>query len=341
MITNMKKNLVKVCLVLICTAFITVSAMAEARPIWVVAHACNSHKSLQNAIEDGACGVEIDVNTNKNNYKTSWSVNHDLGYQASGLSLEEYLNYPEMDKLSILFLDVKNDDKDFNYPTELVNYVHRILEKRYGKGNRPPYAIIYAYYKQFILDIQVPVKDEDGRTKMITTLEWLKNNLWENEGMNLAWECKESTRFNFSGYIDDIMQQMNNVGFPAYRHFMTHGYFESKWTSANGENVKSTLYAQQLRAEGKYCSRVGFWTCTRYKDAKWFIDPAINERNVLCDLVLVECRNDFILGDSKALKELTSIYFDPNGKDYKKYNKGRFRVANQSDVFYDPKMMGK
>lgn len=348
----MKKNFIKISLALICTTFITVNAMAEARPVWILGHACNAQRSLNAAINDGACGVEIDVMTDQEDCLTDWSVNHQKPYKGPKtrnflnfwlkkdneyLSLKEYLSLPDMNRINVLYLDVKVTDNSYNFPVALVKHVHSILESKYGKGH-VPYSIVYAFYETSAVKILMP---EIGST--YTVLDWLRDNLWENEGINFAWECKDEPREKgqFSGYISDIESLMKDHSFPAYKHAMCHGYLYSATTSADGENVKSTLKAQELRKEGKYCSRIGFWTCVNYSDAIWFIDPDYNQKGVQCDWLLVEGHNSFILGDGMALWKLHNSYFTPTGAMYKKYNKGRFRIANQSDVFYDSKMMGK
>ena len=125
----MKKNILKILSALACI-FLAFNASAQ-RPIWVVGHACNSQKCLADAIADGGNGVEIDINSNADSCRTAWSVNHDGGYLSLSVrnskndsqrrygeysdmryvSLEEYLNFPDMllcnVMLGLLLLQIK------------------------------------------------------------------------------------------------------------------------------------------------------------------------------------------------------------------------------------------
>ena len=62
----MKSNFLRIYTALICLCisfYSNAQSGSSARPVWVVAHACNSPQCLFDALEDGANGVEIDVAT--------------------------------------------------------------------------------------------------------------------------------------------------------------------------------------------------------------------------------------------------------------------------------------
>ncbi|MCQ2333478.1 MAG: hypothetical protein MJZ88_02560 [Paludibacteraceae bacterium] len=334
----MKNNILKICLIL-CTVLGTVKVMAE-RPIWVVGHACNSQRCLIKVLDEGGCGVEIDVFSDAANKDKAWSVNHGGGFRDSVYNakvnrgrdwldryvyLEEYLNLQETSRLSILWLDVKSPE----YLINLVQHVHKVLDKVYD-GKQPPYSIIYGVYKIDQLSAPIP----DGSNDLV--IDWLRDNLRSNEGINLAWEGKDKNQINGmgSGFIWEIEKLMNDHSFPTYKHFMTCGYFNSKRVHSNSVEPACILEAKKLRNEGKYCSRIGYWTCRTYKDAIWFIEPKWAGIQTECDLVLVECHNEFILGDHDALEYFVKYYFREDGCYYKKYNAHNTRIANQDDVFF-------
>lgn len=343
----MKSRILRFCLVLVCT-FFAIDANAQ-RPVWVVGHACNSHQCLIDALADGGCGVEIDVHTDEANKIKDWSVNHGLSFPyvekylsvaerksrndkqgRSGstkeyVSLEQYLRFPEMNRLSILWLDVKTGE----YLVELVQHVHAVLKDVYPDGNIP-YSIIYGAYSVDVLE-----KPINGSSYL--AIDWLRDNLYENEGINLAWEGKDKKQVNKmgSGFFNEIEDLMTSHSFPVRQHFMTCGYFHSPSVHWNSIETTNILQAKQMRSEGRYCSRIGYWTCGWYSDAIWFIEPRWKNIQTECDLVLVECRNEFGgPGDKGALRKLVDYYFTPGGYYYSKYNNYRTRIADQTDVFY-------
>lgn len=343
----MKNNLIKICAILFCSAFLSIDAMAEARPVWVVGHACNSHRCLQDMLADGGCGVEIDVNSDIKHRFTDWSINHDGGYVNDSTraswntrrdaldhyaSLEEYLNFAEMDNISILWLDVKTGD----YVVELMQHVHKILEKKYKGKNKQPYSIIYGLYK--IDHLETPI------TPNCLAVDMLRDSLWDKEGINFAWEGKARNRKYGSGTLDDIGKVLSNHNFPPHKHFMASGWFNSTTVTRGGQEVTAIKAARKLRKEKKYCSRVGFWSCGYYSHAIWALSPAWTKGvvDIACDLVLVECRNEFKWPDDhRSLKKLVDNYFKTDGYYYKTYNGDRDRIAKQTDKFYDPGMLGQ
>ena len=216
----MKSIITRICLVLICT-FFAIEVNAE-RPVWVVGHACNSRQCLINVLADGGCGVEIDVHTDEANKNKDWSVNHGLkfpyvetylseddrksknkrqgrtGTTTEYVSLKQYLKFSEMNKLSILWLDVKTGE----YLVELVQHVHAVLKEIYPDG-KIPYSIIYGAYKIDVLE-----KPINGSSYL--AIDWLRDNLYENEGINLAWEGKDKNQKNGmgSGFFEEIENLM-------------------------------------------------------------------------------------------------------------------------------------
>ncbi|MCQ2153984.1 MAG: hypothetical protein MJY44_05395 [Bacteroidales bacterium] len=344
----MKNNAIKICAILFCTAFLSIDAMAEPRPVWVVGHACNSHRCLQDMIKDGGCGVEIDIHSDIQHKFTEWSVNHGGGFLNKAtrdsrnnardndldyyVTLEEYLDFAEMKDISILWLDVKTGE----YVAELMQHVHKILEKKYKGKNKQPYSIIYGLYKAEHLETPI--------TPNYTAIDMLRDSLWEKEGINLAFEGKARTQKYGSGTLDDIGKVLSDHNFPPYKHFMSCGWFNSTTVNRYTVEVKSIKAARKLRKENKYCSRVGFWSCGYYSHAIWAISPAWTDGavDIACDLVLVECRNEFMWPDDQySLKKLVNYYFKKEGCYYKKYNNDRDRIAKQTDKFYDPGMLGQ
>lgn len=343
----MKSRILRFCLVLVYT-FFAIDANAQ-RPVWVVGHACNSHQCLIDALADGGCGVEIDLHTDEANKNKDWSVNHGLkfpyvetylseaerksrnnkqgriGTTTEYVSLEQYLRFPEMNKLSILWLDVKTGE----YLVELVKHVHAVLKEVYPDGNIP-YSIIYGVYTIDVLNAPIP-----GTSDLV--IDWLRDNLWEKEGINLAYEGKDKNQKNGlgSGFFEEIEDLMTSHRFPISKHFMTCGFGASYFVFSWSVEPKNIIAAKNLRSQGRYCSKIGFWTCASYSDAIWFIEPKWKGIQTECDLVLVECRNEFAApGHKTALSKLVEYFFNSNGCYYNKYNGGRTRIADQTDVFY-------
>ena len=79
----MKRNFLKIytALICLCISICSTAQPGSARPVWVVAHACNSPQCLFDALEDGANGVEIDIATSTDYCEYGadafWSVAHD------------------------------------------------------------------------------------------------------------------------------------------------------------------------------------------------------------------------------------------------------------------------
>ena len=100
---TMKKIISRLAIALV-GMFLALSANAQTsdnpRKIWLVAHACNAHRWLQTALEDGANGVEIDVDCPKQISPTAtyvdFSVAHD-GYVTPEKRAEEKRKYRIID----------------------------------------------------------------------------------------------------------------------------------------------------------------------------------------------------------------------------------------------------
>lgn len=357
----MKKNILKILSALACI-FLAFNASAQ-RPIWVVGHACNSQKCLADAIADGGNGVEIDINSNADSCRTDWSVNHDGGYLSLSdrnskndsqrrygeysdmryVSLEEYLNFPDMDKIAFLWLDLKTPE----YAPQLVKHVHDILLRRYGSPNKVPFSILYGFYYQNQLTA-LALDEETGQN--IVGLEWYKKYLWENEGLGLAREGSITYKY-WTAKLDDLKAFYEKYNFPIGKHVMTNGYgfpyappFSWKsWIST------SLIQARKWRDSGQYCVRTGTWSMAKpWHGVQMTIAEDISYHHSWqseCDLILIECRNEFALTkvfpltfQSGSLKGFVEHFLMPNGK-WQSYNKGRCRLARpltdpNPDKFY-------
>lgn len=340
----------------------------SARPIWVVAHACNSPQCLLDALEDGANGVEIDVATStdfcKYGAKPFWSVAHDgfvspeemeiynlaperiANPNTRYVSLEEYLMLPEMDELSILWLDVKGAGEYFAIDV-LVQHVHEVLEKRYGRdkyGNVDvPYSIIYGAYGLDALEQRkIHFRSEDDETNPPMVIDWLKDNLWENEGTGLAREG--STMFKYAAGTLESLEKffVDEHDFPKEKHLMTNGFGWPYWPvfTKHSEVTGSLIEAKDLVKQNRYCVKTGTWSMELPHHGLQVIcseDDYDDSYKTECDLVLIECRNEFFpasavpfLYSHEALKKFTNRFFKENGAYYK-YNKGKYRIAGQRD----------
>lgn len=323
------------------------------RPIWVLGHAANSHGSLVRALADGANGVEIDLHTdnyNCINFK-DWSVQHDGYYNKKDrakenehlnpmdqyVSLEEYLNFPEIDQISLLWLDIKTA----YLAPYLIDIVHTTLKNRYG--DKPvPFSIIYGFYNINELNTVFRYYGEEKNQRIIY---WCKELLWENEGINLAYEGTYHD-VNWSGTREQIQNLLNESGFPIEKHFMTNGLatgglvFQSTW------RWQYIIDSKEDMKNDKYCARVGFWCCTQgYHGVQAVLskkdDPkgGMVRKNTECDVVLMECRNNFAPGElvpfwsQDALRDFVENFFFKHGNWYG-FNNGHYRRAKQSDKFY-------
>lgn len=306
-------------------------ANAQTRPVWVIGHAANSHAILQSAMNDGANGVEIDVQTYDGKF---WNVSHDYRLSREELempkwkndgyvSLETYLNFPELkkDNFCFLYLDIKHSD--VGYIKELVEFVHKIV------GVNTPYVIVYAVYYNEQLDKTV-IDEKTG--KQVHLLTWLKENLAPNEGINVGWETPPSSD---DEYQKNLFVQKN---FPPSKHLFSYGYWNSTVITKLWARVGYLKTAREYREKGKFCSRVCYWTALKPWDAWWFLDKSASSNGKTdCDMVMVECHNDITVpawSDKSALEKLIKGYFKTDGEEYKKYNNGKLRLANRADKFW-------
>lgn len=346
----MKKNISKISLALACI-FLAFNASAQ-RPIWVVGHACNSEQCLIDALADGANGVEIDINSDPAHCRTDWSINHDSGYLSSTVrdsrnksegregtkrkyvSLEEYLNFADMDKIAFLWLDIKTPEGENGI--RLVEHIHDILNKRYHvydeKGNfqhnRVPFSIFYNFYHQDQLTINF-----DG----LPAYYWYNKNLWENEALGLGREG--STNYKYS--TAELKDLRNNIfdRMLRERHMMTNGYGwpygpPFSWRSNISESL---IQARKWRDSGEYCMRTGTWTMERgWHGVQMTIAEDISYHHSWqseCDVILIECRNEFFPAQAglpgfncTSLKDFVDCFLKPNGS-WSSYNQGRIRLA--------------
>lgn len=281
------------------------------KPIWLVGHRCNSQASLAAVLEDGGNGVEIDVRSC--NGGAFWCVDHGVSWAESScdgkkhLSLKQYLALPELrnERFCLLWIDCKHP-----YLKELVEYVHaNIPEDIKGK-----FAIAYSRYD--LKDINYYVRDNNGY--QVHILDWLKANLWENEGLSLGWER------NFVGF-KALLDQHN---FPYEKHFFTDGAFHSKQITKNSRWAVSLRQAAAFRDAKQFCCRVGMWTASTAFDAYWFFDPKY--ANMTCDVVMAECRKTAglvpFIASHTALKYCKLNFLDKNTD--------KFKIAKRSDTFF-------
>lgn len=367
----MKKYIISISSAFACI-FLAFNANAQsnaARPIWVLGHACNSEQCLIDALADGANGIEIDVHSDDAHKNTDWSVNHGgkkkIGYvwesegyipvdvrasrnksegregkKTKWVSLEEYLNFADMDKIAFLWLDIKTND----YATELVEHVHKILEKRFNGKDNIPFSILYGLYDKKYLTINV--KDNATGTS-IAALEWYKKYLWPNEGIGLAREG--STRMTYyTATLTDLKKIYDKYQFPVGKHIMTNGfgwpYFPCFFWKSQISNT--LIEAKELRNSGQYCVRTGTWTMERpWHGVQMVISQSDSKYwsyRSECDLILIECRNEFFPAENNlpgfnknSLRDYVKWFFSPNGCWWK-YNNGNYRRAGQrkEDPFY-------
>ena len=364
----MKKIISRIALVLagIC---LTLNAIAQSndnpRRIWLVAHACNCHRWLQTALQDGANGVEIDVNCPLKIDPTATYVDFSVFHGYKGryappeyrakqnkgkdpldyyVSLQEYLNFEEMDNISILWLDAKCEEPGQVY--HLVKEVHRILIDRYGSKEAIPFSIIYGLYKMHTL------KDVIGNAYSIKysgtpLIDWLRDNLWENEGTGLASEGRYGSCWT-SETLDQLNDFFKNHQFPIGKHFSsvgTGGPFPIRFTN---DMVKSLDTLKNWRDQGKYCARTGTWTMGLEEYALLMIpskEAYPKSKGTECDLILVEAQNDCLPPkrfkawyDNYAVQKFVRRFFRPSSADsyYYKYNRGQYVLAGNrwEDPFY-------
>ena len=335
----MKNSLIKISTAFVFLLGLSFSANAQSgRPIWVIGHACNSWQCLHDLIEDGGTGIEIDVHTDEAHKNSDWSVNHGLtfpyfeGYldvnerqrrnqgrpwQKYYVGLEEYLRFAELSQINFIWLDVKTGE----YLSELIDFVNRILYDAYtNKGKEIPFSILFGVYS---------VSHIYSR---------MKEQLRDYEGVGLACEGKESGKFSTMS-IENLKRW-----WPLKReqHCSTAGWGVPNWYSYTVES-RALREAKKLKDNGEFCVRTGAWTMTRPNHGLQLIcsyeDCSSESYRTECDLVLMECRNEFffggLLGTHEAVKNFVQWFFNPYGEWYK-YNKGHYRLAKsrQKDPFY-------
>ena len=232
---------------------LSVNAGAQSgRPIWVVGHGANWAYSTDRALALGANGVEVDVRTRPSRLQTGrskyntkgehWSLGHDyfdrkekcdvgnpncvsLEWLLTGKVTKNYTTTLDDDeRFSVLWLDVKDEE----YLKELVQYVHKFTPL----GTE--YSIIYNIY------------DRKNRFD----LEWLAENLRENEFINWANET-----------IADLKPDLDNVNFPPSNHFFTRGIFNVNQPSRTSSSKRNDIRQALLFAkDGVFCKRVSDWS---------------------------------------------------------------------------------
>lgn len=326
------------------------------RPIWVLGHAANSFRCLENVIADGGTGVEIDVNGCEGSGPGSgvyWSINHDGGFLGWSTihkyrldidkknpidgwkdyytNINEYLTWDIWDKphnISLIWLDIKTP----KYAKDLVAWVHKILDDKYIKnGKEIPFSIVYGFYHY---------------SEVEPICEWLRDNLWENEGINLAYEGTSSGSPR-SGSRAQIQNMLDKHSFPIKKHFMTNGIAMGCEFTRDTWRWQHIIDSREDMKDDKYCARIGHWTCTSGPAGVMCVisqkDDPENEilkgsKPLECDVVLMECQSDFFPAklaplSRMSLQKFVKGFFYTNGEFYK-FNNGHYRRAKQSDKFY-------
>ncbi len=304
------KSLVKyrIALVAVCT-FLMVCANAQ-RPVWLIGHGANWGDSAEKLLNQGGNGVEIDVRCKGIIYGEDtkgqhWSVAHDMYWPKSECdgkyqySLEQYLqlNALKDPRFCLLWIDCKNDE----YLKELVEYVHKYIP------SDAKYAIVYNAY---------------SKENVRKNIEWLADNLKPNEGLNFA---------NLSIYDDDCLYDfLRAYDFPANQHFFTRGIFSLALVGRDSDARKDLTKANELKADGEFCSRTGAWTGDNGHNSYWFLDSEYAGRPTDVDLVLAYFSGGWRLPfTKKAVKHTRKNYIDNP-----LINKGKMRMAVPQDVFF-------
>lgn len=347
--------------------FLALNAIAQnneyPRKIWLVAHACNAHRWLRTALEDGANGVEIDVDCptkiNPTATYVDFSVRH-KGYASPEdrdswnksiknpidyyVSLEQYLKFEEMDKISIIWLDCKC--KKPGQIFHLVKEVHRILEDRYGSKEAVPFSIIYGVYNVYTLRDPIGL-DYSLSHSGVPLIDWLRDNLWENEGTGLACEGPHGPY-----WTRETLKQLeiffDGHNFPKGKHFASQGTGLPFKLFFNRKMLNILVELKKLKEQGRYCVRTGAWTMGKEEYALQMVTRKKDyskSYETECDLVLVDGRSDFFPAkslapgyDCLAVQKFARRFFRPSASDsyYSKYNRGQFVLAGNrwEDPFY-------
>lgn len=365
----MKKIISRLAIALV-GMFLALSANAQTsdnpRKIWLVAHACNAHRWLQTALEDGANGVEIDVDCPKQISPTAtyvdFSVAHD-GYvtpekraeENRGIedpnhhwvSLQEYLNFKEMDYISILWLDCKPEKPGQIY--HLVKEVHRILEERYGSKDLVPFSIIYGVYYLPTLE-NVIGSDYTLKYQSTPLIDWLRDNLWENEGTGLACEGVNggAKQYKTKETLEELDTFFKSHNFPAGKHFMSAGSGAWFFFFEDEDFLNGLRQAKEWRDQGRYCARTGFWTAGLEGAGLMFIPnqkDCARSKGTECDLILMDGQSDFFpatglypLFSHDAIRNFVNWFLIPNpgNSEYFQNNHGHYFLAGNrwEDPFY-------
>lgn len=352
----MKRNIIGTLIFLVCLflAFNTSAQNVTGRPVWIVGHAANSFRSLENCLNDvGMCGVEIDIWTDEEHKTADWSVNHgdpfngeryipelerneknkeidkknpQDGWKDYWVALDEYLTWMDRTpQLNLIWLDVKTPQ----YLSSLIDYVHHYLDKFYvDKDIKVPFSIVYGLY------------DLDHINKEVV------NKLRDYEGFNIAREGQLSGTYATKPLsIIDVIRR-TKWGLKRGQHFMTNGIAHNFWYF-NSNIAQSLREAKELRNNNAFCARTGVWTLGKPHHGLQMIcsknDCPKQSYETECDLVLMECRSNFkpmVLwgGTPFALRSFGIQFFEPGVGGKKSwcdlYNKGNYHKAG--DRFTDP-----
>lgn len=278
----MKNSLRKI--VFVAAALLSFAVSTEAkRPVWVIAHGANWKYSIEEALKQGANGVEVDVREGTTFWNwftwhstsgSHWCLGHDTYWPEekcdcgddAAVSLKWVLTdnvtngyktkINDDPRFCVLWLDVKDE----KYIRDLVEYVHRYTVK--GQTN---YTIIYNVYEDIEFDV----------------LRWLGANLWSNECLNWANKTIGELQLHIKETIDmEIFSQFNPM-FPkdypqihANNHFYTMGIFNVD----QPQNTTSTKYNNLMEAKDKrsFCRRAGIWSNVTANNAEAWINAGMD-----------------------------------------------------------------
>lgn len=270
----MKNSFRKIIYVAAVLLSFTVSTEAK-RPVWVIAHGANWKYSIEEALKQGANGVEVDVREGTTFWNwftwhstegSHWCLGHDTYWPKEkcdcGNDAAVSLKWVLTDDVTNDYTTKINDDprfcvlwldvKDENYIKDLVEYVHRYTVK--GQTN---YTIIYNVYKN--------IKDD--------VLNWLGENLWPNECLNWANKTISELKNHIkekSPIPPGLPDFLRAAQISANNHFYTMGVFNVD----QPQNTTSTKYNNLRDAKGdrSFCRRAGIWSNVTANNAEAWIN---------------------------------------------------------------------
>lgn len=249
------KTLISKTLLVASLLLFTFSTAYAYRPVWLLGHRCNSEEMIRLALDDGANGVEIDVQCGSTG-GSHWCVSHGVFVSEDKCDPSNWMALKVLLKKSLLLTDKRFallyiDVKDTKYIKELVQYVHKSCPN-------PPFDIVYGLN----LDKMSSIPDGD--------IKWMADSLREREGF-----CTQN-----DGDIKGIESKLQRLNFPITKYCYVDGNCVS--TFATWSYLRK---AAQKKFSHQLCCRTGFWTCQYATHAN-----GAYQDDVFCDLTIVESR---------------------------------------------------